>query len=53
MLEVRGARSVEVWHTTALEIEESLSGAVDSHVHVLMWLCLLILLIEGFWTGSQ
>ena len=30
----RGKCSVEAWCTTALDIEESLSGAADSHVHV-------------------
>ena len=25
---------MEAWYTTALDIEETLSGAVDSHVHV-------------------
>ena len=28
-----GRRSVEAWYTTALDIEEVLSGAADSHVH--------------------
>ena len=26
--------SVEAWYTTALEMKESLSGAVDSHVRL-------------------
>ena len=25
---------MEAWYTAALDIEESLSGAVDTHVHV-------------------
>ena len=29
-----GKSSVEAWYTTALEIEESLSGVVDSHVRI-------------------
>ena len=29
-----GRGSVEAWKTTALDIEEVLSGAVDSHVHL-------------------
>ena len=29
-----GRGSVEAWYTTALDIEEVLSGAVDSHVHL-------------------
>ena len=29
-----GRGSVEAWYTTALDIEEVLAGAVDSHVHV-------------------
>ena len=29
-----GWSSVEAWYTTALNIEEVLSGAVDSHMHV-------------------
>ena len=29
-----GRSSVEAWYTTALDIEEVLAGAVDSHVHV-------------------
>ena len=28
-----GRSSVEAWYTTALDIDELLSGAVDSHVH--------------------
>ena len=30
----RGRSSVEAWYTTARDIEEVLSGAVDAHVHV-------------------
>ena len=29
-----GRRSVEAWYTTALDIEEVLSGVVDSDVHL-------------------
>ena len=29
-----GRSSVEAWHTTALDIEEVLAGAVDTHVHI-------------------
>ena len=29
-----GRGSVEAWYTTALDIEEVLSGSVDSHVHL-------------------
>ena len=29
-----GRSSVEAWYTTALDIEEVLAGAVDTHVHV-------------------
>ena len=29
-----GRGSVEAWYTTALDIEEVLSGAADSHVHL-------------------
>ena len=29
-----GRSSVEAWYTTALDIEEVLSGAVDTHVHI-------------------
>ena len=29
-----GRSSVETWYTTTLDIEESLSAAVDSHVHL-------------------
>ena len=31
-----GGSSVEAWYTTALDIEEVLSGAVDAHLHVLV-----------------
>ena len=46
-----GRSSVEAWCTTALDIEEVLSGAVDSDVHLLllMLLSLLIRLIGVFW----
>ena len=29
-----GRGPVEAWYTTALDIEEVLSGAVDSHIHL-------------------
>ena len=29
-----GRGSVEAWYTTALDIEEVLAGAADSHVHL-------------------
>ena len=29
-----GRGSVEAWYTSALDIEEVLSGAADSHVHL-------------------
>ena len=29
-----GRSSVEAWYTTALDIEEVLAGAVDTHVHI-------------------
>ena len=29
-----GRSSVEAWYTTALDLEESLSGALDSDVHI-------------------
>ena len=29
-----GRRSVEAWNSTALDLEESLSGALDSDVHI-------------------
>ena len=29
-----GRGSVEAWYTSALDIEELLSGATDSHVHL-------------------
>ena len=47
-----GRGSVEAWYTTSLDIEEVLTGAVDSHVHlfVVMLLKALILLIVGFLT---
>ena len=46
---------MDAWYTTTLDIEESLCGAVDAHVHVFAadvvnyW----ILLIEGLWTGPS
>ena len=47
-----GRSSVEAWYTSALDIEEVLSGAVDSHLHVFVADVIqsLILLIEGSWT---
>ena len=48
-----GRSSVEAWFTTALDIEEVLSGVVQGDVHILllMLLNLLILLIVVFWIG--
>ena len=48
-----GRSSVEAWYTTALDIEEVLAGAVDTHVHILLLtsLNLLIRLIVVFWIG--
>ena len=31
-----GRSSVEAWYTTALDIEEVLAGAIDTHVHILV-----------------
>ena len=44
-----GRGSVEAWYTSALDIEEVLSGAVDSHVHLFVAdvIKALILLIGG------
>ena len=50
---VLGRSSVEAWYTTALDIEEVLSGVVDSDVH-LLWLMLLSPLIRWigvYWIG--
>ena len=46
-----GRSSVETWKTTALDIEEVLSGVVDSDVHLLLLMLLspLIRLIGVFW----
>ena len=48
-----GRGSVEAWYTSALDIEEVLSGAADSHVHLLllMLLSLLTRWIGVFWIG--
>ena len=45
-----GRGSVEAWYATALDIEEVVSGAVDSHVHLFVAdvIFVLILLIGGF-----
>ena len=48
-----GRSSVEAWYTTALENEESLCGAVDTHVHLVIpdVVDFLILLSDAFWIG--
>ena len=49
-----GRSSVEAWYTTALDIEEVLSGGTDSDVHLSSWLMsvnLLIHLIAESWIG--
>ena len=38
-----GRGSVEAWYTSALDIEEVLSGATDSHVHLFLLLMSLSL----------
>ena len=45
-----GRGSVEAWYASALDVEEVLSGAVDSHVHLFVAdvIKALILLIGGF-----
>ena len=48
-----GRSSVEAWYSTALDLEECLSGALDSEVHIfllLMWSSPLTRLIEAFLT---
>ena len=50
-----GRSSLDAWFTTALDIEECLSGGVDSDVRIFLLLMLsspLILLIGMFWIGS-
>ena len=43
---------MEAWYTTALEIEESLSGAVDYHHHFSLLICLnLLTLLIGYLYG--
>ena len=49
-----GRSSIQAWFTTALDIEEVLSGVVQDDVHIfflLMLLSLLVLLIVAFWIG--
>ena len=49
-----GRISVEAWYTSALDIEEVLSGAADSHVHLFVADVIksLIRLIGVFWIVS-
>ena len=44
-----GRSSVEAWHTTALDVEEVLSGVVDSHVH--LFVADVIKSFDTVWTG--
>ena len=48
-----GRGSVEAWYSTSLDIEEVLSGATDSDVHILLLMLSshLIPLIVVSWTG--
>ena len=49
-----GRSSVEAWYTSSLEIEEVLSGAADSHVHLFVADVVKSFdtVDRGFWTGS-
>ena len=41
-----GRGSVEAWYTTALDIEEVLSGAADSHVHLFVADAIKVLVLQ-------